>query len=61
MRLTGYNRNYASWLLRHAGKKVYKKHKGGRRVIVVADPSIKIRRRRKKLYDMEVYLVLRRL
>ena len=58
--LTGYNRSYASWLLRHAGKRVYRDTPGGRRMVLVADPRVRIRRKRKKIYDGEVLVVLRK-
>ena len=49
--ITGYNRSYASWLLRNAGIGHYLKSPSGKRVIIVADPRRKIKRRRKKRYD----------
>ena len=57
--ITGYNRSYASWLLRNAGKKVYLKSPSGKRVIIVADPCRKVKRRRKKIYDDEVLAALK--
>ncbi len=52
--LTGYNRNYASFLLRNAGKTVTIRTSNGLRVRVIADPHRKIRRNRKPIYDEEV-------
>jgi len=56
-----YNRSYAAWLLRHAGRKVRIRTPQGVRVIVVADPHLKIRRRRSRTYDREVFLALRKI
>lgn len=58
MNLTGYNRTYASWLLRNAGRRVKIKTSSGYRVILVADPSRRIRRHRRKVYDGRVLRVL---
>jgi len=55
---TGYNRSYASWLLRNAGKKVTINTPNGKRYIVVADPKRKIKRKRKRVYDQRVRLAL---
>ena len=43
IRLTGYNRCYASWLLRNAGRKIYLRTRSGQRVVIVADPERKIK------------------
>ena len=56
--LTGYNRSYASWLLRNAGRRIYLKTPNGHRVVVVADPRRKIKRKRRRIYDDEVLAVL---
>jgi len=52
--LTGYNRNYASYLLRNAGKTITVKTPNGPRIRIVADPNLTIRRNRKPIYDEEV-------
>ena len=57
-KLTGYNRSYASWLLRHAGRRVTIHTP---RVILVADPHRKIKCKRPKTYDHEVLKSLRKI
>ena len=52
--LTGYNRSYASWLLRHAGKRILVRTPHGSRLILIADPNRKIRRKRPKTYNHRV-------
>jgi len=47
----GLHRSYASWLSRHAGKKVYRDIRSGRRMVLVADPRIKISRKRARVYS----------
>ena len=59
--LTGYNRSYAAWLLRHAGKKITIRTKSGSFIRLVADPKRKIKRRRPKIYDQEVLKALRKI
>jgi len=61
IRLTGYNRCYASWLLRNAGRKVYLRTRSGQRVVIVADPERKIKRRRARVYDDEVATALKKI
>ena len=61
IRLTGYNRCYASWLLRNAGKKLYIKTPNGSRLILVADPTRKIKRKRAKIYDEQVQAALKKI
>jgi hypothetical protein len=56
--LTGYNRNYGSWLLRNCGRKVVMRGLNGEQVIVIGELR-KVRRRRKRVYDEEVKRVLR--
>jgi hypothetical protein len=53
-KLTGYNRSYASWLLRHAGKRIFVRTPHGSRFILIADPNRKIKRKRPKTYDHHV-------
>ena len=60
-RLTGYNRCYASWLLRNAGRKVYLRTRTAQRVVIVADPDRKIKRRRARVYDDEVATALKKI
>ncbi len=59
-RLTHYNRCYSSWLLRNAGKKLYLRTSTGKRIVLVADPERKIRRKRARIYDEEVLAVLKK-
>ena len=54
VRLTGYNRSYASWLLRNAGRKIQISTPKGPKIILVADPNRKIKRKRPKIYDQKV-------
>jgi len=53
VRLTGYNRCYASWLLRNAGKKIHVKTRSGTRFVLVADPTRKIKRNRRKIVALQ--------
>ena len=53
-KLTGYNRSYASWLLRHTGRRITIHTPQGPRAILVADPHRRIKRKRPKTYDHEV-------
>lgn len=58
--LTGGNRSYASWLLRNCGRKVVKYQKGKETIIFVGE-IVKIKRRRKRIYDDEVKKALARI
>lgn len=55
--VSGYNRAYAGWLLRWHGKEV----RVGQRLIVVGDATKRVRRRRSRVYDEAVVVVLTRL
>jgi hypothetical protein len=55
--LTGYNRCYSSWLLRHCGRKVILSGKDGQQVVFIGEVR-KIKRRRPKIYDEEFKEVL---
>ena len=57
VRLTGYNRCYASWLLRNAGKKVHIKTRSGTRFVLVRDPTRKIKRNRRKIVTLQNKLI----
>jgi len=46
--LLGYNRKYASWLLRNCGKRVVIKTKAGEMLIIVGDVNKKITRKRER-------------
>lgn len=52
--VTGYNRSYAGWLLRHHGARV----RLGTRTVVVGDAAQKGRRRRPRVYGPEVVAAL---
>jgi len=52
--LTGYNRAYAAFLLRNAGKTVTIRTPQGLRLRLIADPDRKIQRNRKPTYDEAV-------
>lgn len=55
--ITGYNRDYASFLLRSHGKKIYLNNK----IIFVGDISKKIKREKPKKYDVTVLSVLKKI
>jgi hypothetical protein len=55
--VSGYNRVYAGWLLRWHGKKV----RVGHRLVVRGDATMRVRRRRPRVYDEAVVVALRRL
>ncbi len=55
--LTGYNRCYASWLLRNCGRKVILPGKEGQQVVFIGEVR-KIKRRRPRVYDEEFRRVL---
>jgi hypothetical protein len=52
LELTGYNRCYGSWLLRNFGRKVVIGGLNGEQVIVIGE-LMKVKRRRKRVYDEE--------
>lgn len=54
--MTGYNRHYAAWLLRHHGKKV----KIAAGVAVQGDVRLRVRPQRSRTYDDEVLRALKR-
>jgi len=56
--LMGYNRNYASWLLRNIGRKVVIKGKRGSVILIGEQQKIK-REGRKKVYGKEVEKALK--
>ena len=60
VRLTGYCRCYASWLLRNCGRKILTQAPAGPRIILIAELK-KIERRRQSGYDEEVVKALKRL
>jgi len=55
--LTGYNRCYPSWLLRHCGRKVILSAKDGQQVVFIGELR-KTKRRRPRVYDEEFREVL---
>ncbi|MCK5548660.1 MAG: transposase family protein, partial [Thermoplasmata archaeon] len=59
VRLTDYNRCYASWVLRNCRRVVILKGKGKARVVFVGDHRKSIRRRKRKTYGSEVFSALK--
>jgi hypothetical protein len=60
--ITGYNRSYASWLLKMKKKKVIGYLvSGGRKIKFVQDRKKKKTRERPRIYDHEVFLALKRI
>lgn len=57
--LTGYNRCYASYVLRNLGKRVIVRVKGKIVAVILGQPRQKIKRQRKRIYDENVLHVLR--
>lgn len=57
--VTGYNRCYASWVLRNIGRRVCVRGEGGRPVVFVADPRQRGGGRRGRTYTEDVLPVLR--
>lgn len=55
--LTGYSRCYASWLLRHCGRRVILSGKDGQQVVIIGEVR-QIKRRRSRVYDEEFRRVL---
>jgi len=55
--LTGYNRSYASWVLRSVGKRIRINDK----LVIVGDRRKKIRRNKPRSYDEEVLSALRKI
>jgi len=55
--LTGYNRCYASWLLRNCGRKVILPGKWGQQVVFIGEVR-EVKRRRPRVYDEEFRRVL---
>jgi hypothetical protein len=60
VKLSGYCRCYASWLLRNCGRKVVMRARGGQRIIFVGELT-KTKRRRQLVYDEEVGKALKRI
>lgn len=61
--LTGYKRNYASWILRNWGKTVWTKIDGKTVKIVVGNPKLKKKKQKRKprKYDQDVIIVLKKI
>ncbi|MBI5188960.1 MAG: transposase family protein, partial [Nitrospirae bacterium] len=57
--LTGYNRCYASYVLRNSGKRVLVRVKGKIVAVILGHPRQKTVRQRKRIYDEKVLHVLR--
>ncbi len=57
--LTGYNRSYASHVLRNLGKRIFIRVKGETVAVVLGQPRHKAVRQRKRIYDEKVLHVLR--
>jgi hypothetical protein len=55
--LTGYNRNYAAWVLRNWGKRIRINNK----LVIVGDRRKKIRRNKPRSYDEKVLIALRKI
>lgn len=55
--LTGYNRGYASWLLRWCGRKLFLRQAYGPTVVIVGERR-KIKRSRERIYDEEFKRIL---
>ena len=55
--LTGYNRSYASWVLRNCGKRIRIDNK----LVIVGDSGKKIRRNKPRSYDEKVLRALRKI
>lgn len=61
VKLTGYNRSYAAYLLRNWGRKVKLKVQDRQLVVVLGETRKKKRRKRKKVYGKDVFVVLRKI
>ena len=61
VRVTGYDRCYASWMLRNFWRRVSVRREGGRPVIFVADPRQGGGRRRGRTYTEDVLWALRQI
>lgn len=57
--LTGYNRSYASYVLRKWEKKVFLKVKGEPVAVILGQPRQRIKRQRRRTYDEGILSVLR--
>ncbi|HDO23537.1 MAG TPA: hypothetical protein ENG86_11950 [Nitrospirae bacterium] len=57
VKLTGYDRKYASYILRMYGKRVWVRNN----VVIQADKRRKRKKKRKRIYDEEVLRVLRKI
>jgi hypothetical protein len=56
---TGYNRNYASWVLSNWGREIGRYLKNGDRIVLVKDPKLKRKRTRPRVYDQNVLAALK--
>lgn len=57
---TGYNRNYASWLLSNWGREIRRHLKNWDKIVLVKDPKLKRKRTRPRIYDQAVLSVIRK-
>jgi hypothetical protein len=57
---TGYNRNYASWVLSNWGREISRRLKNWDKIVLVKDPKLKKKRIRLRIYDQAVLLPLKK-
>ncbi len=58
---TGYNRDYASWVLSNWGREISRRLKNGDKLILVKDPELKRTRKKPRTYDQEVFPVIKQI
>ena len=58
VKMTGYHRVYARWLLRNWGKKIEVRREGGKKIILVGEVGKKIKRKKSRKYGEEVRKVV---
>lgn len=58
---TGYNRNYAAWVLRNWGREIGRYLKNGDKIVLVKDPRLKASRNKPKIYNQPVLPALKKI
>lgn len=61
IKIVGYTRCYASYILRNWGRKIVLKRKDGLRIILIGDRRKKIKRQKKRTYNQKVLETLKKI
>lgn len=58
---TGYNRDYASWILSNWGREIGRSLKNWDKIVLVKDPKLKKKRMKPRVYDQAVLAVIKKI